>query len=149
MNRTPVFPPNADGIESAANIIKQGGIVAFPTETVYGLGADVFSVSAVRKVFAAKNRPADIALVAREIPADAQKLIDAFFPGPLTILLPKQKEIDSIITGGTDFVSVRIPNHPLALALISACQTPLVGPSANFSGKPSPTTAWEVLQTLD
>lgn len=161
MTQTPIFPASPAGIKSAAQIIVQGGIVAFPTETVYWLGADVFNVSAIKKVFAAKNRPADnplivhvasvadILLVAREIPADAQKLIDAFFPWPLTVLLPKKPQIDDIITAGSDFISVRMPNHALARAFIAACQTPLVGPSANYSGKPSPTSTFDVLQTLN
>jgi L-threonylcarbamoyladenylate synthase len=140
----------------AAEIIKNGGLVAFPTETVYGLGANVFDENAVEKIFTAKMRPNDnpliahignlnqIKLLASEINTTAQKFIDAFFPSPLTLVLPKTKEIPLIATAGLETIGVRMPNHKLAQKFLQACETPVVAPSANLSGKPSPTT-WEAV----
>lgn len=140
----------------AAQIIKNGGLVAFPTETVYGLGANVFDSKAVEKIFAAKMRPNDnpliahignlnqIKLLASEINQTAQKFIDAFFPSPLTLVLPKTKEVPLIATAGLETIGVRMPNHKLAQEFLQACETPVVAPSANLSGKPSPTT-WEAV----
>lgn len=136
-------------------LIKEGETVAFPTETVYGLGADAWNPSAIKKVFLAKGRPSDNPLIvhlsdrnqvtefASEIPDSAIKLMDKFWPGPLTIVLKKKPEVLDSITAGLDTVALRIPNHKLALELIS--QTgPLVAPSANKSGRPSPTKAEHV-----
>lgn len=135
----------------AAEILKKGGIVVFPTETVYGLGADVFNEKAVRKIFKAKGRPADNPLivhiadlkdlkkVARAAPAVAKKLIAAFWPGPLTLILKKAPTIPDVVTAGLDTVAVRLPNHALARALIRAAGAPIAAPSANRSGGPSPT----------
>lgn len=143
--------PNA-----AAEIIKKGGLVAFPTETVYGLGANVFDEKAVAKIFAAKMRPADnpliahignlnqIKLLASEINATAQKFIDSFFPSPLTLVLPKTDHIPLVATANLQTIGVRMPNHKLAQEFLQACETPVVAPSANLSGKPSPTT-WEAV----
>lgn len=134
------------------SIIKNGGVVAFPTETVYGLGADARNPSAIQKVFEIKGRPSDNPLIvhvsttdqvsefAAEIPVNAQKLMDEFWPGPLSIVLPKLPEVLDSITAGLDTVAIRMPDHPDALELIKATG-PLVAPSANRSGKPSPTKA--------
>lgn len=140
----------------AAQIIKNGGLVAFPTETVYGLGANVFDEKAVEKIFQAKMRPNDNPLIAHigninqmkqlasEINPTAQRFIDAFFPSPLTLVLPKTKEVPLIATAGLETIGIRMPNHKLAQEFLQACETPVVAPSANLSGKPSPTT-WEAV----
>jgi len=137
-------------IEQAASRLKSGGLVAFPTETVYGLGACAWNAEAIRQVFVCKGRPADNPLIvhlshpseissfALEIPASAVRLIHAFWPGPLTLILPKKPEVLDLLTGGLDSVALRMPAHPVALALIEA-SGPLVAPSANRSGRPSPT----------
>lgn len=147
--------------EEAATFIRAGDVVAFPTETVYGLGADVTRAKAIAKIFAAKERPADNPLIAHiadtdqleklvsKLTPDAERLLDAFFPGPLTLVLPKLDSIPSIATGGLDTIGVRMPAHPLAQALIRASGTPLVAPSANRSGRPSPTTWSAVAEDLD
>jgi len=147
--------------EKAALFIKNGGIVAFPTETVYGLGADVFNTDAVAKIFAAKHRPADnplithisdlaqIRLLASRVNPGAEKLINAFFPGPLTIVLPKTKEVPLVATAGMDSVGIRMPRLTAASRFIEACNTPVAAPSANVSGRPSPTTWRSVLEDLD
>lgn len=135
----------------AAEIIKAGGIAAFPTETVYGLGANIFDAAAVGKIFAAKGRPADnpliahiaeiddISLVVKELTAFAEKLAEAFFPAPLTLVLPKNERVPLIATANLDTIGVRQPRHEIALDLIKACGFPLAAPSANLSGNPSPT----------
>lgn len=145
----------------AAEIIKNGGLVAFPTETVYGLGANVFDENAIAKIFVAKQRPNDnpliahvgsleqINLLASEINQTAQKLIDAFFPSPLTLVLPKTKEVPLIATANLETIGVRMPNHKLAQDFLQACGTPVVAPSANLSGRPSPTTWQAVFEDLD
>ncbi|MBQ6947195.1 MAG: threonylcarbamoyl-AMP synthase [Clostridia bacterium] len=132
-------------------LLRRGEIVAFPTETVYGLGADALNDTAVAKIFAAKNRPADNPLIAHVSDADmvplaarmvtplAQKLFDAFWPGPLTVILPKAPALSAKVTAGGDTVAVRCPDHPIARALIKSAGVPIVAPSANLSGKPSPT----------
>ncbi len=137
-------------------ILRNGEIVAFPTETVYGLGASAWNPEAIRKIYETKGRPADNPLIvhvssmqmvndfAREIPEEAKKLMQAFWPGPLTLIFKKKPEVLDIITAGLDTVAVRMPAHPVALSLISAAG-PLVAPSANTSGKPSPTKAIHVL----
>lgn len=142
-------------------IIRAGGIVAFPTETVYGLGADVFDEAAVGKIFAAKMRPADNPLIAHisdidqlgRLAADvrefARVLIERFLPGPLTLVLRKRDEVPAIVTAGLDSVGVRMPRHELAREFIRACGTPVVAPSANLSGRPSPTTWQAVLEDLN
>ena len=142
----------------AARYIFSGEIVAFPTETVYGLGANVFDEAAVEKIFLAKGRPSDNPLIAHigslsqlelltdDIPPAAAKLIDGFFPGPLTLVLPKRADVPAIATAGLDTIGVRMPLHQLALSFIRACRMPLVAPSANLSGRPSPTT-WQAVKT--
>lgn len=141
----------------AARYIANGEVVAFPTETVYGLGANIFNEEAIRKIFEAKGRPSDNPLIAHiadlsqlksvasEVPPIAEKLIEAFFPGPLTLVLPKHKQIPAVATAGLNTVGVRMPSHPIAQQLLRACGVPLVAPSANLSGRPSPTT-WQAVR---
>jgi L-threonylcarbamoyladenylate synthase len=138
-------------IKKAAEIIKNGGVVAFPTETVYGLGANAYDEQAVKKIFELKGRPQDnplivhiskkqdVYIVAREIPEKAKVLIREFWPGPLTLVLPKNPSIPDIVTAGLDTVAVRMPDHPIALKLIRLSGVPIAAPSANISGKPSAT----------
>ena len=147
--------------ETAAEFIKRGGIVAFPTETVYGLGADAFDAHAIGKIFEAKMRPADNPLIAHvgsiekikelvaDIPGHAQKLIDAFFPGPLTIVLPKAESVPLLATAGLNTIGVRMPSPWIAREFLGACGVPVVAPSANLSGRPSPTTWQAVRDDLD
>lgn len=147
-------------IEAAAKILGEGGTVAFPTETVYGLGANALDPVAVAKIFAAKGRPswdplivhvADRAMLDRVavVTPQAEKLIEAFWPGPLTLLLERTKEVPDAVTAGRPLVGVRMPSHPLALALIRAAGVPIAAPSANRFGHTSPTTASHVLEDLD
>ncbi len=150
-----------NSIDVAARYIFSGEIVAFPTETVYGLGANVFDEAAIEKIFVAKGRPSDNPLIAHigslsqldlltdDIPPTAAKLIDSFFPGPLTIVLPKREDVPAIATADLATIGVRMPLHQLALSFIRACRMPLVAPSANLSGKPSPTTWQAVKADLD
>jgi len=145
----------------AAEFIKRSGIVAFPTETVYGLGANVFDENAIRKIFEAKGRPPDNPLIAHiadvsqvqlltsHVTESAQKFIEAFFPSPLTIVLPKAESVPLIATAGLQTVGVRQPNHPRANEFLKACDVPLVAPSANLSGRPSPTTWQAVFEDLN
>lgn len=138
-------------------LIKKGEVVAFPTETVYGLGADAWNPSAIQKVFKIKGRPSDNPLIVHvsnleqvldfviSIPKEAQELIDAFWPGSLSIILPKKPEVLDSVTAGLDTVAIRMPDHPIALDFISKTG-PLVAPSANTSGNPSPTKASHVMQ---
>ncbi len=144
----------------AAEAIKAGQLVAFPTETVYGLGADAFNPEAIRQIYQVKGRPQDnplivhltkledLAKVAREVPELAYRLYQRFAPGPLSLILPKHPDLPSIVTAGGDTVAVRFPAHPLAQDLINLSGTPLVAPSANISGRPSPTTAAICYQDL-
>jgi L-threonylcarbamoyladenylate synthase len=146
---------------TAAEFIRKGGIVAFPTETVYGLGANVFDAQAVARIFEAKMRPADNPLIAhvgnleqinlltREITPNAQKFIEAFFPAPLTLVLPKSEKVPPIATSGLDTIGVRMPRNKLAREFLQHCETPVVAPSANLSGKPSPTVWQAVYEDLN
>lgn len=152
--------PEQELIRQAAAIIRSGGLVAFPTETVYGLGADGLNPQAVRRIFAAKGRPVDNPLIlhvakqeevfrlARQVDERAQKLMTLFWPGPLTLVLPKATQIPAEVTAGLDTVALRMPRHPVALALIEASGVPLAAPSANRSGYPSPTTGRHVYADL-
>ncbi|MCI2253826.1 threonylcarbamoyl-AMP synthase [Domibacillus sp. PGB-M46] len=148
-------------IKEAAELIRRGEVVAFPTETVYGLGGQVKLDNAVEKIFKAKGRPSDNPLIvhiaakkdvdelAHSIPSYARKLMEAFWPGPLTVIVPKKDGVLSEwVTAGLDTVALRMPNHPAALALIKEAGVPVAAPSANRSGKPSPTTAQHVLDDL-
>ncbi len=148
-------------IDQAAALLRAGHPVGMPTETVYGLAANAFDPEAVKRIFAAKGRPADNPLIVhiadmedwaplvKEIPPLAQALAERFWPGPLTIILPKNDRIPSETSGGLDTVGVRLPAHPLAQDLIRAAGFPLAAPSANRSGSPSPTCASHVIQDLD
>lgn len=143
-----------------AAILREGGLVAFPTETVYGLGANALNEEAVRAIFAAKGRPADNPLIVHihdrsqlaeicDLPEGAERLMDAFWPGPLTLLMPRRPAIPPVVTAGLDTVAVRMPSHPVALSLLKACGLPIAAPSANRSGKPSPTQASHVLEDME
>ncbi|WP_263788677.1 L-threonylcarbamoyladenylate synthase [Salinibacter grassmerensis] len=141
----------------AAHHLRRGNLVAFPTETVYGLGADAFRPDAVRRIFEAKGRPADnplivhlrrqeqIGQVAARIPPVAQHLLDTFVPGPLTLILPKHDNLPSVVTADLETVGIRVPRLPLAQSFLEACDTPVPAPSANRSGRPSP-TSWEAVE---
>lgn len=148
-------------ITQAANKLKENEVVAFPTETVYGLGANAFSDEAVHKIFEAKGRPSDNPLIVHiaskeqlydfvdEIPEYALLLIKEFWPGPLTLVLRKKgEELSDLVTAGLDTVGVRMPDHPIALALLKEANVPVAAPSANRSGKPSPTQASHVYDDL-
>jgi L-threonylcarbamoyladenylate synthase len=149
-----------EGLALAAQILKAGGLVAFPTETVYGLGADALNGAAVAGVFAAKGRPMDNPLIvhmasaaameslAAAIPPAARLLAERFWPGPLTLVLESSRLVPPEATGGLDSIALRVPDHPVALALIAAAGVPVAAPSANLSGRPSPTTARHVLDDL-
>ena len=149
-------------IQEAAALLRKNEVVAFPTETVYGLGGNANSDEAVVKIYEAKGRPSDNPLIIHiaeteqlndfvdEIPEQAQKLIDKFWPGPLTIIFKrKDGALSDKVTAGLPTVAVRMPDHPVALAIIKAAQLPIAAPSANRSGKPSPTTAAHVREDLD
>ncbi|HLO03903.1 MAG TPA: L-threonylcarbamoyladenylate synthase [Symbiobacteriaceae bacterium] len=152
--------PSEEAIAPAAAALKAGHLVAFPTETVYGLGANALDGAAVAQIFAAKGRPADNPLivhvadrsalgqVVREIPPKAIALMDGFWPGPLTLVLPRQEAIPTEVSAGLATVGVRMPSHPIALALIRAAGVPIAAPSANRSGRPSPTSAEHVLEDM-
>ncbi len=152
--------PDEAVISRAAELIRGGELVAFPTETVYGLGANALDSAAVQKIFEAKGRPATNPLIvhvsdsesARQIVADwpesAQKLADLFWPGPLTLVLPKTKEIPKNVTAGGSTIAVRVPNHAIAQALLKAAGVPIAAPSANRSTRLSPTRAEHVLKSL-
>lgn len=156
-----VLPATPENIAEAARFLREGRLVAFPTETVYGLGADAFNPLAVARIFEVKNRPtfdpiivhiADLAQLAElvsEIPEIARRLIERFWPGPLTLVLPKTDRVPDIVTAGLPTVAVRMPAHPVALALIRAADRPVAAPSANRFGYLSPTTAEHVLAQLD
>ena len=152
--------PDARVIGEAADVVKRGGLVAFPTETVYGLGADAFNELSVLGIFRAKDRPPDnplivhissmdeFWLVARSVPESAWRLVERAWPGPLTIVVPRDPRVPRAVTGGLDSVAVRMPAHPVALELIRASETPIAAPSANISGRPSPTRAEHVVFDL-
>ena len=149
-------PDSAEVIQTAAKILQEGGLVAFPTETVYGLGGNGLDSAACEKIYLAKGRPSDNPLILHisefeelnpivgEISPAAKKLMDAFWPGPLTMVFPKSEIVPEKATGGLDTVAVRFPSHPVARAIIRAAGLPIAAPSANSSGKPSPTRASHV-----
>ena len=150
-----------DAMKEAADLIREGELVAFPTETVYGLGADALHPEASKKIYAAKGRPSDNPLIvhiskfedlvriAKEVPSEAKKLSDAFWPGPLTMIVQKNDKVPYETTGGMDTVAIRMPNHPIALELIEQSGCLIAAPSANTSGKPSPTEASHVALDMD
>jgi len=153
--------PEIDKVRVAADIIRSGGLVAFPTETVYGLGADALNPEAVARIYSAKKRPLDNPIIvhvasrdelyriAEEVPKDAERLIDAFWPGPLTLVLKASRIVPKATTGGLDTVAVRMPDFKVALALIRESGVPIAAPSANLAGRPSPTSAEHVRQDLE
>ena len=152
--------PNKEDMREAAEIIRSGGLVAFPTETVYGLGANALDPEASKRIYAAKGRPSDNPLIvhicrfeellsiAKEVPPQAEKLADAFWPGPLTMIVWKNEKVPYETTGGMDTVAIRMPNHPVALELIRRSGCLIAAPSANTSGRPSPTEAQHVAEDL-
>jgi L-threonylcarbamoyladenylate synthase len=158
---TKVALADADAIREAADILRRGGLVGFPTETVYGLGADALNESALRDLFAAKGRPADHPVIvhvgdasqienyAADVPPSARKLAAAFWPGPMTLVLRRSSRISNLVTGGLDTVGLRIPSHPVAQALLREFAGPIAAPSANRFGRVSCTRAEHVLQELD
>jgi len=157
----PADKPDLKKLNEAAALLRSGEIIGFPTETVYGLGANALDKKAVEKIYQAKGRPSDNPLIVhvctiedtrelvREIPPLALKLMKRFWPGPLTLVLPKSEVVPEIITAGLDTVAIRVPAHPVALKLIELANCPVAAPSANISGKPSPTTAEHVWQDLN
>lgn len=148
-------------IVQAGQMIRDGGLVAFPTETVYGLGANGLDESSVQKIFMAKGRPSDNPLIlhiahledvnplVKMLPEKALQLAERFWPGPLTLIFKRSELVPETVSGGLSTVAIRMPDHPVALALIEASGVPLAAPSANRSGRPSPTTAQHVLQDLE
>ena len=156
--KTKIF--GKEGISEAAEILKGGGLVAFPTETVYGLGGNGLDKEAAKKIYAAKGRPSDNPLIlhvssieevyplVKALPEKAKKLMEAFWPGPLTLVLPKSGLVPKESTGGLETVALRSPENALTLSLIRACGFPIAGPSANLSGRPSPTEASHVFEDL-
>lgn len=152
--------PDPSSIERAASLLRAGQVVVFPTETVYGLGADAMQTNAVERIFAAKGRPFSDPLIvhiadegtlerlASSIPPHARKLAQAFWPGPLTLILPRSPLVPELVTAGLDTVAIRMPRHPVALALIRALGSPIAAPSANRFMHVSPTTAQHVLADL-
>ena len=157
---TLILTDSPEDIEKAAEIIKAGGLVAFPSETVYGLGADAMDLLAVSKIYRAKGRPSDnpmivhicdremLGILTSEVTPDMEKLMDAFWPGPMTLIVKRLPEVPDVTTGGLDTVGIRFPSHPVAMALIRASGRPIAAPSANLSGKPSPTTADHVVKDM-
>jgi L-threonylcarbamoyladenylate synthase len=153
--------PDQAKIQVAAEIIKKGGLVAFPTETVYGLGADALNEKAVLALFKAKNRPLDnppilhishinnVYTLAKRVPKNAEQLMKRFWPGPLTLIFERSETVPKTTVAGLDTVAIRMPKHNVALALIKQSDTPIAAPSANLSGKPSPTTAKHVYGDLN
>jgi L-threonylcarbamoyladenylate synthase len=147
-------------LDGAAEVLRSGGLVAFPTETVYGLGANALDEKAVKSIYKAKGRPSDNPLIVHiadstvlkelvgSIPTPAPQLMKAFWPGPLTLVFPKSDRIPAIITAGLDTVAIRMPSHPIALELIRKAGIPVAAPSANSSGRPSPTLAKHVIEDL-
>lgn len=160
--RTEVAPCDPISIEKAVALIRAGELVAFPTETVYGLGANGLDGAAVLRIFEAKGRPADnplilhitsleqvLPLIDGPLPEKARILADAFWPGPMTMVLPKSNLVPPAVTAGLDTVAIRMPSHPAARALIDKAGVPIAAPSANRSGRPSPTQAGHVLEDMD
>ena len=161
MFETKLLDNSENSIKKAAELIRAGEVVGMPTETVYGLAANAFDENAVRKIFAAKGRPADnplivhvssfeeIAPLVTEIPALARKCAELFCPGPLTMIMPKSDKIPLVTSGGLDTVGIRMPSNNTARAFIRECGCPIAAPSANLSGSPSPTTARHVLNDMN
>ena len=161
MIKTELLAPRPDAIEKAAGILRAGGLVAIPTETVYGLAANALDGAAVSAIFAAKGRPQDnplishiasmdmLGMVAGHVPPQAKRLAECFWPGPLTMVLPRGGAVADEVCAGLETAAVRMPSHPVAQAVIRAAGVPLAAPSANLSGSPSPTTAADVLADME
>lgn len=161
--KTRIFHPNSEenAIGEAADILRRGGLLGIPTETVYGLGADGLNEDAVRRIFEAKGRPQDNPLIlhvpevgwleryCRDVPSSAYALAERFWPGPLTMILPKRDCVPLRTTGGLETVGVRCPDHPVTRAIIAAAGVPVAAPSGNTSGRPSPTTAGHMMEDMD
>ena len=159
--KTELLKVNEESVALGARLIREGELVGFPTETVYGLGANALDARAVAKIFEAKGRPQDNPLIThvacveeipplvRAIPAAARKLMEAFWPGPMTLILPKADCIPDAVSAGLDTVGIRLPANADARRLIRAAGCPIAAPSANRSGRPSPTTALHVLEDMD
>ena len=159
---TRIFHPEQDknAVAEAAAILRRGGLLGIPTETVYGLGADALNEDAVRRIFEAKGRPQDNPLIihvpsadwleryCQNVPAAAYRLAEKFWPGPLTMILPRREIVPLRTTGGLETVGVRCPNHPVTLAIIEAAGVPIAAPSGNTSGRPSPTTAQHMMDDM-
>ena len=158
---TILFTENTkENIEKAAEIIRRGGLLGIPTETVYGLGANALNADACRRIYEAKGRPQDNPLIihvpdaswlsryCEKVPESANRLAEAFWPGPLTMILPKKEIVPYRTTGGLETVGVRCPNHPVTLAVIAAADVPIAAPSGNTSGRPSPTSAADMLEEM-
>ena len=153
--------PDPDVIAAAAEVLRGGGLVAYPTETVYGLAASAFVVDSVACVYDAKQRPfsqalpvqiadkAEVDTLARDIPPAARRLIEDFFPGPLTLVLRRLPTVSLTVTGGQNTIGLRMPDHPIPLAVIRTFGAPVVCPSANLTGRRSPMSAADVLEDLD
>jgi len=153
--------PDHEILAAAANLIRRGRLVAFPTETVYGLGANGLDAAAVGRIFAAKGRPADNPLIlhisdrreldalVREVPEWLEPLLGKFWPGPFTVVLPRSEIVPDIVTAGLDTVAVRLPSLGVARELVRVAGVPIAAPSANLSGRPSPTTAAAVMADMD
>ena len=158
---TQIVSASKENIARAAEILRQGGLVAIPTETVYGLAANALDPAAAARIYEAKGRPSDnplivhiaqaseLAPLVRRVPDACRLLADRFWPGPLTIVLPASAAVPRQVTGGLDTVAVRCPAHPVARAVIRAAGLPLAAPSANSSGRPSPTTAGHVREDMN
>ncbi|HCF82783.1 MAG TPA: threonylcarbamoyl-AMP synthase, partial [Ruminococcaceae bacterium] len=159
--RTEVLKFSEESAQKAAEILKNGGIVAIPTETVYGLAANALDENAVRSIFAAKGRPQDNPLIVhiseiemmkplvRDVPELAKKLAERFWPGPLTMIFNKTSAVPDVTSGGLSTAAVRMPKNEAARAIIEKCGFPLAAPSANTSGKPSPTAAEHVFEDMN
>jgi len=153
--------PETEKIRIAADLIKKGGLVAFPTETVYGLGADALNSKAVSALFEAKKRPIDnppivhvgdpknVYILTNQVSSKSEKLMKTFWPGPLTLVFKRSKIVPDVTVAGLDTIAIRMPNHNVALALLRESSCPIAAPSANLAGKPSPTTAQHVLDDLN
>ena len=159
--KTEILPAEGEAIAKAADLLRRGELVALPTETVYGIAADARNGAAVAKIFVAKGRPQDNPLIVHvtgpemlpglvsEVPERAQLLMAAFCPGPLTIIMPRGPEVAAECCAGLDTVGIRMPSHPVARAVIEASGCAFAAPSANLSGKPSPTNAQDVFTDMD
>ena len=159
--KTQLLPASQDAVDQAGELLRQGEVVAIPTETVYGLAASSLNGEAVKKIFSAKGRPQDnplishiadlsmLEMVVRDVPQAAYRLAEAFWPGPLTMILPRSEQVADEVCAGLETASVRMPSHPVAQAVIRAAGVPLAAPSANLSGSPSPTTAQDVFADMN